>query len=347
MKIKTLFMAASFAASLMIQPCLAQFDESPAPATPPATTDQPAPAAAGSSPVSEVKGSPFRMGDDGTFFDTRSKVTYLADPKVAPKFNSKAEAEAWVAKLSSGKHGLRDVSKPGDWRLPTTTEMASSVIRNNGRRQMEPLFSIGWSPEHRRKGYLGMADPQDQWNGDYNLNMWSDGGLDSGGFPAYIWPVRSPKVKVVGNAPKANGGGVKDLFVYDPGKVVFAVDQQVVDIAECVTFTKSIPCNQGRLKLELSLRVYKSNNYHVFELTTPGIEGLGGKGIGNSMSLFAYTDDWQFQSKPQTIYATGTGLAEAVKDLQAKLNGSNGRVAVSGSGDAMKGQAVITMLMNQ
>ena len=92
--------------------------------------------------VSEVKGSPFRMGDDGTFFDTRSKVTYLADPKVAPKFNSKAEAEAWVAKLSSGKHGLRDVSKPGDWRLPTTTEMASSVIRNNGRRQDgTPLFN--------------------------------------------------------------------------------------------------------------------------------------------------------------------------------------------------------------
>lgn len=349
MNTKTLLLSLSFAALLFAQPCLAQFDESPASETNTPSANAPVDSnpqfgtARGQAQKATAKQSPFLKTDVGTFVDRRSRVYYLADPRVAPRFNSKAEAEAWVAKLCDGKHGLRDGSKPGDWRLATTTELAAAVIRDGGQYVgMDPIFAIGWTGEDSGKGFLGMADSGDRWGGSYNLNMWRDGGLDSGGFPAFIWPVRS----AIAN-PGNEKGRSKDEFVYEPGKMVFTLNEPLLKPNGDPTFSKSLAVDKSNTMVTLTLRVNQRENYYSFELHTPAIESLDDGQIGNRSPIFGYCDDWNFHRNEQTIYASAVGLEDAIKDLQAKLNGIDGRIGVTATGSISDGPVIVTFKANQ
>ncbi len=136
---------------------------------------------------------------DGTFKHNETGLVWLADPTNIPKQNSMAEAKAWLANLKTGEQGLTDGSKAGDWRLATA---ANWDLASETRTKLYSNFSIGWKNQERAMGYMGIASPDDRWDGQFDLITWSNGGRDSTSWPAYIWPVRSSGV----NTENANHG---------------------------------------------------------------------------------------------------------------------------------------------
>jgi len=66
----------------------------------------------------------FTVQGDGTVRDNSTGLIWLRN---ANEFGpmTQQEAEAAVAVLADGRHGLSDGSQPGDWRLPTTTQWST------------------------------------------------------------------------------------------------------------------------------------------------------------------------------------------------------------------------------
>lgn len=309
----------------------AQFDEQPKP-----TKENPAvkPAA---NPVSK---SLFKDLGDGTFQHTKTGLIWMADPRAVPVPKTRAAAEKLVASIKSGQYGLKDQSQPGDWRLPTTTDWDSAYNREINK--LYKPFHIGWDLETRGVGYIGVGIKSDRWGGEYDLTMWGDGGRDSAGFgtnSARIWPVRMPKKNV---------GKSKDLYDFDSGKIVFALDQPVKVRAEGrYAFEKELAITGMQSKLRLVVLYVPRESYYEFELHTPAIKSFDDGGTGTRSAILLGTNDWYFRRSAQTLYANGVGLENALKDFRTKLNGIDGQLSINIEGDVKSGKSVVTIKTNR
>ena len=63
----------------------------------------------------------FTVRGDGTVRDNSTGLIWLRNANEFGRM-TQAQAEAVVAALADGRHGLSDGSEPGDWRLPTKTQ---------------------------------------------------------------------------------------------------------------------------------------------------------------------------------------------------------------------------------
>lgn len=296
--------------------------------------------------------TPFVARSDGTFKNETTGLVWLKNPTNIPVAKSLAEAKTWVAKLNSGRHGLTDGSKAGDWRLPTAMEWDSAQTKS--RRSLHTQFFRGWPkknakgrPDAYSRGYIGTASAGDRWQGQYNLTIWGDGGRDSvnfGGRGSYIWPVRDSVRNGQNQENGIRNSTVKDSYSYDKGVIVISLDKPIKAFDDDhVAFQEKLLLKDVRTTIQLTLSVSVKNNYYSFELVTPGSKGFDEGGTGSRMGIFGYSDVWNLHRSTQTIYADGVGMQAALKDLQTKLNGSQGRLTVTANGDAKKGQSVITI----
>ena len=149
--------------------------------------------------------------------------------------------------------------------------------------------------------------------------------------------------------PQISYGQGADLYDYEGGMVVLNINQPVtVGIPDYVCYTKTfqLTTKEGNNlgKVTVTIEVSQKENYYMIELVTWGSEGLTGNGgLGNRMGIMPYSDDWNLRKDTQAIYANGMGFQAALKDLEAKFNGTNGKISITGTGEPTKGNAVITI----
>lgn len=137
---------------------------------------------------------------------------------------------------------------------------------------------------------------------------------------------------------------IQDLYDYDAGRVVMSLDRKLKnDIADYVTYTKTLPIPRLDIKITATVEVNIKENYYSILLVTPGQKSLKNGGLGYRMGLLPFSDDWNLHQKTQAIYANGYGIDAALKDLETKFNGTDGQIAFSGSGEPTQGDFVLTI----
>lgn len=124
---------------------------------------------------------------NGTVRENATGLIWLANPTKIPRAGSMDEAKRWVAKFSSGQHGLNDGSAAGDWRLPTANE-----LKGVSRSRMAKHFRS----EGKLRGYIGTAggkfnSAQSVWGGGLPTPVKWAGEYSGSG--EYIWPVSGGK----------------------------------------------------------------------------------------------------------------------------------------------------------
>ncbi|MFK7904831.1 MAG: hypothetical protein AB8B69_06885 [Chitinophagales bacterium] len=131
--------------------------------------------------------------------------------------------------------------------------------------------------------------------------------------------------------------------IYDRGNalLVLNIDQEVqVGFDGYIGYTKTLPLNNmGKVTATIEFNI--EENYYTIELVTWGNDHFArGEGIGARMAIMT---DWDFCKNTQTIFGNGHEFQTAVKDLEAKMNGIDGRLSITGTGDPANGTAVITI----
>jgi hypothetical protein len=153
----------------------------------------------------------FTVRGDGTVRDNSTGLIWLRNANEFGRM-TQAEAEAAVAGLSDGRHGLSDGSKPGDWRLPTATQWASLLDCRWSSPPLSDTAGAGqWSEWDPFFGVQYGADGGWYWTSTlcssyehrfYGISMLSCGHSNCSTMnPAYyVWPVR------MDDAPGPDGG---------------------------------------------------------------------------------------------------------------------------------------------
>ncbi len=287
---------------------------------------------------------------NGTFKHNETALIWLADPTWIPQATSLEHANALVANVQSGQHGLTDGSTAGMWRLPSAAEWDTALDPENS--GLNPIFWRGWPqrdaagrPVMSSRGFIGLASPGDRWNGRYNLTTWGDGGRDElfFGSGSYVWPVRAGSRETpVPRDPTLKDG--RDSYDVNAGRIVLALSRVMAEERAGVhSFFKQIELGDPRLVLSLSISVHDDDNSYELQLTTPGLKSLNRGGASNRVEIFNNCTDWSIHYPEQVIFAQGHDLQSALQDLQTKMNGSQGIISVSGTGDALQRQAVVVI----
>lgn len=241
-----------------------------------------------------------------------------------------------IAKQGKGKYAAQlcaDSNESyGDWYLPSKAELhmmfqnRAAIDKTAEAYSGKPFGHVSyWSSTESKTDFV--------WYESFDPN--DSGQSDVTKFQTFlVRPVRSFKI----------GVNDADVFDYDGARAVFMLDQKLkTDIDGYVAYTKQLHVKSPKINITLSVSVSTTENYYTLELITPGLNHLAGGGLGNRMGLFAYSDDWNVRKDTQAIYANGVGLKAAIKDLETKFNGVAGRISITGSGDAIKGQAIIAI----
>ncbi len=130
---------------------------------------------------------------------------------------------------------------------------------------------------------------------------------------------------------------------YDRGNalLVLNIDQEIqVGFDGYIGYTKTFPLNNMG-EVTATIEFNTEENYYTIELVTWGDEAFArGEGIGTRMAIMT---DWDFHKNTQTIFGNGHGFQAAIKDLEAKMNGIDGRLSITGTGNPADGTAVITI----
>ena len=79
----------------------------------------------------------FTDNDDGTVTDNLTGLVWLKDANLFGELPSDQAIE-YARGLANGQHGLRDGSKPGDWRLPNVNELQSLYLNNASGAALQP-----------------------------------------------------------------------------------------------------------------------------------------------------------------------------------------------------------------
>ena len=117
----------------------------------------------------------FTRYDDGTCGDQSTGLYWLANVECFGVKDDLGEAIAACNSLSDGICGLTDGSRPGDWRLPTKTE-----LDNLGRNELLGGMRHYWTENGERH----LVCP---YGGCDNSSYGSPAVIDS---PGYVWCVR-------------------------------------------------------------------------------------------------------------------------------------------------------------
>ena len=117
---------------------------------------------------------------NGTIIDSYTGLVWL---KNANCFGAKSwqEASDSVAGLQSGKCGLNDKSKAGQWRLPSDTEQIIRMARTSGFVNIQTGYY--WTSTHPAS-----YSPNDYYAVTVGSATWFD---KANAF--YVWPVRNAK----------------------------------------------------------------------------------------------------------------------------------------------------------
>lgn len=159
----------------------------------------------------------YRNPGDGTVQDSQSGLLWLADADCWGPMPWK-EAKALVARLEDGMCGLKDGSKPGDWRLPTQKEWSAMVECSCGEivltdDQGTGCYASGGSTFHG-------VQPRKYWSSTQSSSAGGKVGamslhdgfvyMEAAGASLRVWPVRraapseSPKSEGVNRFGKSN-----------------------------------------------------------------------------------------------------------------------------------------------
>lgn len=144
------------------------------------------------------------------------------------------------------------------------------------------------------------------------------------------------------------GQGGQDVYDYEGARLVLNVDQQLdIGDTEYISYSKTfmLTTKEGNSMGEITATIEGSQkeNFYEVELVTWGSESLAGEGggIGYRTGIMPYSDDWTFRKDTQAIYGSGSDFQAALKDVEAKLNGIDGSISITGTGEPTTGDAVI------
>jgi hypothetical protein len=218
-----------------------------------------------------------------------------------------------------------------------------------GKMRKDGVFEIN-APDHlmyqanfTKEGYWGIN--RYSYN-DSDLGI-AFGGLTSGKYPfitvAAIDREGNVFAKKINLTKKQNATTAEDFYNFKKGLLILNVNQNLpVSHDNYICYTKKFSLDK-RGDITATIQVIEDKNYYTIELVTWGNDNLVGKGgLGYMMSIMPYSSDWNMRKNTQAIYATGYGFQKALKDLETKLNGVDGKIVITGKGDPTKGKAVIT-----
>ena len=150
------------------------------------------------------QGGRFVVRGNGTVLDTATDLVWMRD---ADRFGlmTKEEARALVRTLGDGLHGLADHSRPGDWRIPTSTEWMSLLApewsspplwdtKGTGKwSEGDPFFSVQFESINSYYWSRSVCHESGLWYAHSMLTCAMRMCSAEVGVTYYLWPVRDAR----------------------------------------------------------------------------------------------------------------------------------------------------------